>query len=301
MIINLNFGFICRIFKIFRSLFTFSPRQEGRPALAFGSKRKNACARGLLNLLPNKPKVQVIRNLFVIVLFFHGCSCGKPSNDSKPKIGIDSSWSLLNFGNQTAYVNGFSEELLMEIAAREGIQFEKVSANWDVLFSGLKENKYDAVLTSLPPYTFNLAKYDFSQNFLALGPVFIVPVHATYKKLSQIINMPIGVLNGDSSANILGKYPDIRVAYYTSVPDLLNAAVTGDVAGVLLSRIPAINYVSDLYKNKLKIVSAPLNDEGIHLIAEKGKQEALIQSFDEGLKILKKNKKLKNLLRKWSL
>lgn len=245
----------------------------------------------------------ILRSLLVILiaLFFHGCSCGKPSGGLKPKIGIDPSWSPLNFGNQTAYVNGFTEELLMEIAQRERVEFEKVPANWDTLLSGLKENKYDAVLTSLPRYTFNLAKYDFSQNFLALGPVFVVPVHASYKKLAQIKNMSVGILYGDSSEQVLESYPDIRMVRYASVPDLLNAVMDGDVAGVLLSRIPAINYVSDLYKNKLKIVSSPLTDEGIHLIAEKGKQEAFIQSFDNSLKSLKKNKKFKNLLKKWSL
>lgn len=243
----------------------------------------------------------ILRSLFAIILLFLGCSCGKQLDRSKPKIGIDPSWGPLNFGNQTAYVNGFVEELLMEIARKEGTEFEKIVSNWDTLFSGLKEKKYDAILSSLPPYSFNLAKYDFSQNFLALGPVFIVPIHSNQKKLSQIKNMRVGILSGDSSIHVLDKYPDIRIARFTSVPDLLNAAVDGDVVGVLLSRILAINYVSDLYKNKLKIVSPPLNDDGLHLISEKGKQEALIQSFDQNLTVLKKNKKFKNLLKKWSL
>jgi polar amino acid transport system substrate-binding protein len=198
-------------------------------------------------------------------------------------------------------VNGFTEELLREIAHREGIEFEKVPANGDTLLSGLKEKKYDAVLTSLPPYTFNLAKYDFTQNFLAIGSVFIVPTGSPYKKITQIKNMPIGVLSNDSSVHILEQYPDVRILRYASVPDLLNAVIGGDVAGALLSRIPAVNYVSDLYAGKLKIISAPLNEEGVHLIAEKGAQEELIQTFNQSLKGLKKNKKYKNLLKKWSL
>jgi hypothetical protein len=38
---NLSFGFICLIFKFFRLLFAFSPRQDARPDIAFGSKSKN--------------------------------------------------------------------------------------------------------------------------------------------------------------------------------------------------------------------------------------------------------------------
>ncbi len=67
-IINLNNGFIHRIFNAFRHLFPFSPRQGGRSALAFGSKRKNLLGRHL-NLLLNKPIIQVI-----IFLLFMNCS-----------------------------------------------------------------------------------------------------------------------------------------------------------------------------------------------------------------------------------
>ena len=238
---------------------------------------------------------------FRILVIFVLCSCGRHAGSAKVRIGVDASWEELNFGPQTAYVNGFTDELLREIARLEGVEFEKVPVNGGSLFSGLKEKKYDAVLTSLPPYTFNLGKYDFSQNFLDLGPVFIVPVGAKYKKLAQVEGRVIGVLSGDSTGFVLEGYSNIRVRGYRSIPDLLNAAVEGDVVGVLLPRILAVNYVADLYAGTLKIASAPLNGEGLHLIAEKGAQKGVVQKFDRGMKVLKKKKRLKTLLKKWSL
>lgn len=238
---------------------------------------------------------------FFLVILFALCGCSSGKHSGRIRIGVDSSWEAFNFGPQTAYVNGFTEELLQEIAKYEGVVFEKVPANWDDLFTGLKEKKYDAVFTGLPPYTFNRAKYDFSQNFLDLGPVFIVPASATYKKLAQVGDRTIGILSGDSLDSILEGYPEIRVRSYPSIPDLLNAAVSGDVAGVLLDRIPAVNYVADLYAGKLKIVSGPLNEKGIHLAVEKGQEKEAVQIFDRALKSLKKKKKLKMLLKKWSL
>jgi len=52
---------------------------------------------------------------------------------------------------------------------------------------------------------------------------------------------------------------------------------------------------------RLKIVSAPLNDMGLHLVAVKGKQGALMKAFDRSIEHFKKKKQLQALLKKWSL
>lgn len=234
-----------------------------------------------------------------ITLFL--CGCGSHSGSSRPRIGIDPTWSPLNFGSQTSYVNGFTEELLLEIASHEGLEFERVPANWDDLVSGLNQKKFDAILTSLPPYSFNLAKYDFSQNFLDVGPVFIVGVLSPYKKIDQVNGEAIGIVSGDATWLVLQKFPQVIIQSFPSTPDLLNAVADGEIAGALLGRISAVKYVSDLYQGRLKIVSTPLTGAGLRLVAKKGCQEDLIRSFDDNLKFLKKKKRLKALMRKWSL
>lgn len=75
--------------------------------------------------------------LLVCVLIFQGCS--KPSQ--KPKIGIDPSWEGMDFGAQVSYVNGFVDEVLLEIAHHEGIEFEKITVNPGTLLSGLTDKK----------------------------------------------------------------------------------------------------------------------------------------------------------------
>lgn len=233
--------------------------------------------------------------LVLCIVFFQGCS----KTSVKPKIGIDSSWEGMGFGRQASYVNGYVEELLLEIAHHEGIEFEKISANSGDLLTGLAEKKYDAVISDLPRYTFNLAKFDFSQNFLDLGPVLIVPMKAKYKKLSQIKEEVVGVVSGDAYPSILKDYPEIRVRGFMSPPDLLNAVRDGRVSAALLDRILADSYVSDLYAGQLKMIQTPLNDLGLHLVVEKGSQKELLESFDRSLQYLKKKKKLKALSKKW--
>jgi len=252
-------------------------------------------------------RIRVTMNFFrtailcvLSIFILNSCSCGNSARQGL-RIGIDANWYPIDFGRQESYINGFTEDLLLEIARYSGIEFQRIPANWDNLFDGMKEKKFDAVLSSLPPYDFNAAKYDFSSNFLDLGPVLIVPVDAQHSDLSKMGGELLGVIVGDPSVLILQKYPEIIIRNYNSIPDLLNAIVNGDIEGALLNRIPAVSYVRDLYSGKLKIASSPLTATGLHLIAIKGKHRHLIQLFDKSLDYFKKKKKLQSLLQKWEL
>ena len=94
--------------------------------------------------------------MFLLGLLAFGCS-GQPRGAFR--IGIDPLWYPLDFGPQTSYVNGYTEELLLEMAGYGGMRFELVRANFDTLLEGMRGGQYDAVITTLPPYEYNLAKY----------------------------------------------------------------------------------------------------------------------------------------------
>lgn len=237
--------------------------------------------------------------IVLLALFLCGCSCSS-SPRSVLRIGVDANWYPLNFGSQTSYVNGFTEDMLIEMAHYSGIEFEKVPANWDNLYDGLREKRYDAILTSLPPYVFNMAKYDFSANYLDLGPVLIVPTDAPKTELSKMDGSLIGIITNDPAALVLETFPTLVIRNYSTIPELLDALAAGAIQGALLDRIPAVNFVSDLYAAKLKIVSAPLTDKGLHLIAPKG-NNSLVKAFNKNLEVLKRRKTLAALQKKWQL
>jgi ABC-type amino acid transport substrate-binding protein len=241
--------------------------------------------------------------IFVLcAVFLSGCGCGKKSSDDGTfRLGVDPNWYPINFGAQQAYVNGFTEDFLIELSKQSGLVVTKVTANWDALLEGLTQGKYDAVLTSLPRYTYNEAKYDFSDNFLDIGPVFILREGAQDVELSQMKGGVVGFLTGDPSEFIIQKNLAITMRSYASIPDLLNDVANGVIEAAVLSRIPAVNYVSDLYAGKLKMASAPLTEAGLHLVTLKQRQEKPMKVFDKGLSHLKKKGKLSELLKKWGL
>lgn len=240
-----------------------------------------------------------MRLILSFLLLLLAASCGNGPRGAM-RIGVDANWYPLNFGPQTSYVNGFTEDMLIEMARYSGIEFERIPANWDTLVDGLREKKYDAILTSMQPYIFNKAKYDFSTNFLDLGPVLIVPVAATQTKLSKMEGMLIGIIAADPAVLILEAHPTIIIRNYPTIPDLLNAVANNEIQGALLDRIPAVNFTNDLYSGKLKIATDPLTDKGLHLVANKD-QANVVRIFNKNLDALKRKKTLNALLKKWQL
>jgi polar amino acid transport system substrate-binding protein len=245
------------------------------------------------------PRVLTVLFLFSL-LVFAGCS-SKKMGEGAYKIGVDSNWYPNDFGAQNSYINGFSEELLLDISEQSGFQFEIIPANWDVLVEGLKEGKYQAILSSLPDYEFNAAYLDFSHNFLDLGPVLVVPEGGHKTDLAKMIGEHIGVVTGDPAVLILEKYEGLIIRQYPAVPELLEAVANGDIEGALIDRIVAGSYVHNLFSGKLKIAGPPLNQMGLHLVVLKGKETRLLSEFNRSLEVLKKKKRLQALLRKWQI
>jgi ABC-type amino acid transport substrate-binding protein len=198
------------------------------------------------------------------------------------------------------YVNGYIDDLLLEIARYSGLKFEKVHANADTLLEGLRTGQYEAVLAALPPYTFNEAKYDFSDHFLTLGPVLITAKGSSIQKLEKIPeDNLVGVLQGDPAALFVQKQPGLILRYYSSTPELLDAVSSGTVTAALLDRIKACAYVSDLYQTTLQVSSSPLNNEGLHFLQPKGKDASFFRLFEKSLKALEE--KQDALQKKWKL
>ena len=239
----------------------------------------------------------ILKSLSVyLLLTLMLCSCGMSPREVL-RVGIDPNWYLANFGAQTSYVNGYTEDLLLEMSMYSGIHFELVRANSDNLLDGINEGKYDAVMTTLPPYEYNLAKYSFSENVLDLGPVLIVPYQAKKNTLEKLENDLIGIIANAPAEQILAEYPTIVIRQYPTIPDLLNAVVARQIDGALLEQIPAVNYISDLYAGVLEIQGKPLTQAGVHLVGPKGR----IGGFNSALKSLRKKKVLENLKKKWEL
>ncbi len=247
--------------------------------------------------------MRLLSSLLLVCLTFvlSSCGCSSSNRSGAVRVGVDSTWIPLSFDALQSHVNGYTDEVLQEVSKYSGMEIQKVEVNWDTLMLGLNQGRYDVVLTSLPPYNFNQAKYDFTENFLLLGPVLVTPANASYTNLSEMNGELVGVLTGDPAVLVVEKYPDVIIRSYSSMQEILNAVSNGEIEAAVLDRLPASNYVNDLYAGKLKIASAPMNEVGLHAITLKGHSVKFIKAFNSAIDQMKKKKQIESLQKKWSL
>ncbi len=232
------------------------------------------------------------------ILFLSGC--GESRNDVY-EIALDPLWGFSDFKEKDNNVLGFSTELLRIISRDEKISFSILSTNWDSLFSGLDSNSYQAVLSSLHPYNFNLQKYDFSQLYLSIGPVLVLPIKSAYHSLQEIQGKQVAVLENSPAVLILESYPNISISPCSSIAEVINKLQSGQVVGALLPLLTARGYTRGVFKAQFTIASPPLNDEGLRLITKKNQKPLLIKKFNKALDKMKKDGRYDLLLSEWEL
>ncbi len=217
------------------------------------------------------------------------------------KVALDPTWESLNLPERATSLRAFSIELMEEIGKIENMTIAVYDKSWSDLTIGLEHKDYNGILSNKEPYVFHEKTYDFSDSYLSLGPVLVVPVKATANSLDALKGQEIAVIKGSPGVLILEKYPGILQREYESNAQALNAVATGVVNGAVIDTLNAYSYCNNLYKGQLKIATPPLNQEGLRLITLHGNSSHLIETFNKGLKTLKKNGTYTRLTQKWNL
>lgn len=241
-----------------------------------------------------------MKKILILISILLLSSCGSAPPPSY-QIAIDPQWYSMNIKGKEQNITGFATDILKEISLNQKIHLELITRNWDNLTEGLKQKKYEAILSNLYPYVFNLKKYSFSDLFLATGPVLVVPISSSIHSLDQMGGKEIAIQAGSEGAALLAPHGDILTRTYESIPQALNALSKGEVDGAIVHILQAKAYCKDLYQGVLKMATKPLNAQGIRLLTVYDQNPLLLEHFNAGLKTLHHNGKYEKLLEKWSL
>lgn len=230
-----------------------------------------------------------MKKLLIFICFlFLACSKERPLI----KVAVDSSWRDVELYGQSKNVNGFLEDFLLEACKEEKIKIDYIKVNSFQLLDGLQAGKFDAVLSVLYPYDFNLAKYAFSPLVLLTGSVLVVRKEEELKNFSDRL---LGVITEDDTNFLMQKHPEAIYKEYFSAPELLDALQEGFLDGGILESLEAKPYVHNLYPG-LK-VQKPLSNFGIRFISLKQKEKTL----DVFKELLEDTQKMHRLKAKWGL
>ncbi|WP_021828909.1 transporter substrate-binding domain-containing protein [Chlamydia gallinacea] len=214
-----------------------------------------------------------------VLLVFLGCSRDKKI----VLVGRDTTWFPKQFGIYTANINAFLNDLVSEINYRENLNINIVNQDWIHLFENLDDRKTAGVFTSIAPTVEMLDYYQFSDPILLTGPVLVVAEGAPYKSLEDLRGKLIGVYKFDSSVLVGQDIPDAVLVPYQHVPVALEALTSNCYDALLAPVIDVTALIETAYKGRLKIISQPLNQEGLRLVVLRNAKDNLLEGFNMGL------------------
>lgn len=232
-------------------------------------------------------------------LLLTGCAGGESKHYAQ--VGRDPHWYPLDLRGMGPAVQAFSDGLLAYISKKESIPIAIYSASGGSLLIGLDREWTNGILTSLAPTPQNRAVYDFSEIYLNLGPVLVVPEDSQATSIDEMSNSLVGIVGSPDVMTELAQVPYLLIKPYSLVPVALEDVVKGEIQGALIDCLEAYSYIADLYKGVLKVATPPLNDLGLRLIVLKGTNEKLLNSFNRGLKRAVESGTYSELSGEWGL
>lgn len=246
--------------------------------------------------------------LAVISLFFllRGCSNHHIGKKGTYLIGRETDLQIELLGRERSLI-AFTNDLIAEISNDNNINFHWIETNPNHLLTGLDNRQYDFILTSLRPTMVNQEKYDFSEPIFDLGPVLIVRQESQFSSLKEMKSKPIGIPYGLSTNFNAVRTPginvyDLSLVYYTNMNKALEDLQNDQIDGVIMKAIPAYAVTEGLFAGRLKVVTPPLNDEGLRIVALKSSSlNEIIDVINESVNLMRQDGTYGKLISKWNL
>lgn len=211
------------------------------------------------------------------------------------------SWEGAPFGVFERNIEGFTDELFVEIAGAEEMHLIVGVSYSNQLVALLDQEQVDAVISSLAPTPQTLSTYDFSEPFFTWGPVLVVAKNSPFTTLSDLFEKEVAFERGTFASFEQPVWQNVFLRPYSSIPVAISDLDIGNVDGVIVDSLEEHQLSQGLYANRLRVISSPLRPSALRLVAKKGKSRALLASFNAGLKKLHQNGIYDKTLLYWNL
>lgn len=250
-------------------------------------------------------KILALAAALMVVALIVSCNQGKTETAGMPviKVASDTSFPPMEFVDDNKNIVGFDIDLLTAIGEAEGfaVKFETVS--WDGIFAALENGSYDMIASSVTITDERKAKYDFSDPYVTVGQVLVVPTedNAT-TKLEDLAGKDVGVQLGTTGDQAAQAVKVVQVKGYPEIGLAFQDLVNGNLAGLLIDSPVAADYAlnNSNFKGKVKIVGDLVTSEPYGYTLKKGNTE-LQAKLNKGIADLTANGKLAELKAKWAL
>ena len=194
---------------------------------------------------------------------------------------------------------GVDMDIMKAVADDQGFKYEMHNEGFDAAMGAVQSGQADAMIAGMTITDERKESFDFSDAYFNDGQVFVAKEGTTLDDLKgKTVAAKTSTVGGEYAESVKDQY-GFTINYYEGSDQMYQAVLTGaDVACV--EDFSVIGYAIKTGQVDLKIVSAePANIKGYGFAVQKGKNAELLEKFNAGLKNIKANGKLAEILAKY--
>ncbi len=220
----------------------------------------------------------------------------------KVTVFTDATWPPMQMVDKNKNIVGFEIDLFNAIAKEAGFIAEYKNTAWDGIFAAMKGDKYPnaCALSSITITKERKKTYDFSDPYIAVNQVLIVPKALNVKTINDMKGKKIGAQISTTGAMEAKKIKGIATKTYDEIglafADMAAGRIDGVICDTPVARDYALHKVE--YKDKFKIGLEIPTKEQLGVMVRKGDKK-MLDLINKGLKAVKAKGIDKQIEKKW--
>ena len=228
--------------------------------------------------------------LWAAAVLAFGLVFSGPAAASPIRVAVDATWPPMEFEDQSGRIVGYSVDFFQAVCREAGCELEILKVDWDDIFSGLKQGRWDMVVSSVTITPERRREMNFSIPYYIVRQSLVTPADSTHTSPRQLKGRPVGVMGGTTAADVLAQTSEAVVVPFPEIGDAIAALGQGEVEAVVCEDIVAQAFLAEpAYAGRLKIaavIETPGAEE-LYGAAFRREDLELLIMINDGIKALR--------------
>jgi polar amino acid transport system substrate-binding protein len=231
-------------------------------------------------------------------------SCGQAKKDSASSntiiVGLDDSFPPMGFKNSKGDLQGFDIDMAKEISKRLKKEIKFMPYNWDGIIPGLKQKKFDVIISAMSVTTEREKEIAFSTPYLNERQVVVVKkdntsIAAPDDLKGKIVGVQKGSTSEDAIKDTKSTFKDTKL-YDENIAALQDLKI-GRIDAVVVDELVARYYIKEK-ADTYKVLEKAVTTEPIAIGLRKEDSD-LKNSFDKTIKDMQQDGTLAKISKTW--
>jgi len=227
----------------------------------------------------------VIITIGLVISLLSGCGAKSAAGDQLSQIkekgeiviAMEGTWAPWTYHDESDKLVGFDVEVSEAIAKELGVKATFVEGEWDGLFAGLDNKRYDMIVNGVDVTDERKEKYDFSDPYCFIRTALIVPEDNTDIATFEDLKGKTTANSINSTYMLLAEEYGATVSGVDSLDETMQMVLSGRVDATLNAEVSFYDYKSVHPEAALKVAALTSEANLVAIPLRKGEDSASLR------------------------